>query len=155
MVAILQKGLAIALTTGLTLLMGVESALAVDDTAVAVPVTITLTDVMETNVPLYISVQTEAEYQSMKGRGAVLKETSAGTITQTVQLPESGDYAVTIWHDLDNDGRFSMTDRYEVLDGWGTSGQARRDAAPTFQQSKINVPTYGASVTIAMIYPKH
>lgn len=153
MVAIRQKKLAIVLTTGLTLFMGAGMALADDNAEASVPMTITLTDTMETNVPLYISVQTEAEYRSTKGQGAVLKQTNAGTITETVQLPAAGDYAITIWHDLDNDGRFSMNDRYEILDGWGASGEVSREAAPSFQQSKISVPSYGASATIAMIYP--
>lgn len=154
MVVIRQKRLTLALTTGLTMFFGAGLVLADNNAGAAVPIVITLTDMMETNVPLYISVQTEVEYRSMKGQGAILKTTASGTITKTIQLPTAGDYAVTVWHDLDNDGQFSMNERYEVLDGWGSSGDASRSAAPTFEQSKISVPSYGAAATIAMIYPK-
>ncbi|MGJ8559724.1 MAG: DUF2141 domain-containing protein [Litorimonas sp.] len=153
MTTTLQKTLTLAFASGLSLFLNSVPAWANDESPV-VPMTITLTDVMQSNVPLYISVQTEAEYRSMKGQGAILKETAAGTITETVQLPSGGDYAITIWHDLDNDGRFSMNERYEIADGWGTSGKVVTNSAPTFQSAKITVPNFGAETTIAMIYPK-
>lgn len=153
MMATIRKTFMLTLASGLSLFLSSVPVWANDDSPV-VPMTITLTDVMQSNVPLYISVQTEAEYRSMKGQGTILKETAAGTVTKTVQLPSAGDYAVTIWHDLDNDGRFSMNERYEIADGWGTSGEVETSSAPSFQSAKITVPNFGAETTIAMIYPK-
>lgn len=149
-----HKTLSLALVSGLSIFMGVGTAAASDESEMTIPMTITLTDVMQSQVPLYISVQTEADYRSMKGQGTILKETTAGTFSETISLPQAGDYAITIWHDLDNDGRFSMDERYEVLDGWGSSGDTSVPGAPTFQTAKITVPNFGAEATIAMIYPK-
>ena len=158
MVALVKNTITLAMTTSLSLFIGVGTVLASDaetqkETS-SVPMTITLTDVIASDVPLYISVQTEENYRSMKGHGTILKQTTAGTVTETVQLPAAGDYAISIWHDLDNDGRFSMNERYEILDGWGTSGGIPEAAAPSFSTSKISVPSSGAETTIAMIYPQ-
>lgn len=154
MTTTIEKTFTLALATGLALLLSSVPVWANEDAPATVPMTITLTNIMEANVPLYISVQKESEFRSMKGQGAILKETTTGTITETVQLPCAGDYAITIWHDLDNDGRFSMNDRYEITDGWAASGEIMTAGAPTFQSAKITVPNSGATATIAMIYPK-
>lgn len=119
-----------------------------------VPLTLTLTDVRVADVPLYISVQTKADYRSMKGSGVILKDTDASTITTTVNVPSDGDYAISIWHDLDDDGRFSMNERYEIEDGWATSGNVPRGAAPTFEDAKISIPAYGTNTSLQMIYPE-
>lgn len=147
------KNLSLALISGISLCLSIAPAMANDAAETPIPMTITLTDVIQSQVPLYISVQTEADYRSMKGQGTILKETTAGTLRETISLPEAGDYAVTVWHDLDNDGRFSMNERYEVLDGWGSSGDTAVPGAPTFQTAKITVPNFGTETTIAMIYP--
>jgi len=154
MTAAYQKRLTQALSSALIMMFGAGHALADDAASTTVPLTITVTDVIETTVPLYISVQTKADYRSMKGSGTILKETSSGTLTETVQLPAAGDYAISIWHDLDNDGRFSMNERYEILDGWGSSGVTEMAGGPTFSSSKITVPNFGAETSVAMVYPK-
>ncbi|MGB6229050.1 MAG: DUF2141 domain-containing protein [Litorimonas sp.] len=120
-----------------------------------VPLTVTLTDVQATDVPLYISVQTKADYRSMKGSGAILETTESGTLVRTVTVPQPGAYAISIWHDLDNDGRFSMNERYEIQDGWATSGDVPPGVAPTFEQAKVEVPAMGATATVAMIHPEN
>lgn len=148
------RALSLALMSGFSLLTSAGTALANDADVLTIPVTITLTDVMQSQVPLYISVQTEADYRSMKGQGTILKETTAGTLSKTVSVPTAGDYAITLWHDLDNDGRFSMNERYEISDGWGSSGDVSVPGGPTFQTAKITVPNFGAKATVKMIYPK-
>ena len=148
------RALSLGLSAGLGVTINAGAVLANEAADTAVPITITLTDVIQSEVPLYISVQTEAEYRSMKGQGTILKETSAGALTEAISLPSAGDYAVTVWHDLDNDGRFSMNERYEVLDGWGSSGDVSVPGGPTFETAKISVPNFGTEVTVAMIYPK-
>ena len=148
------RALSLGLSAGLGVTINAGAILANEAADTSVPITITLTDVIQSEVPLYISVQTEAEYRSMKGQGTIMKETSAGALTETISLPSEGDYAVTVWHDLDNDGRFSMNERYEVLDGWGSSGDVWVPGGPTFETAKISVPNFGTEVTVAMIYPK-
>lgn len=119
-----------------------------------IPVNITIDGLRESTVPLYISVQKRGEYMSIKGHGIVLQKTSAGTMQASVKVDAADDYAVSLWHDLDNDGKFSMNERYEIEDGWGASGSVPMDRQPTFDDVKVTVPVAGQTVIAAMIYPK-
>ena len=119
-----------------------------------VPITVTLNNVRAGDVPLYISIQTESEYQSYDGAGGILQSTESGQITETFDVPAAGEYAISIWHDLDNDGRFSMAEGFQLLDGWGTSGTVPFGAPPTFKDAKVSIPSSGDVVEINMIYPK-
>ncbi|MGB3456037.1 MAG: DUF2141 domain-containing protein [Litorimonas sp.] len=146
---------------GLTfaLVGGVATAHAADAPASSVastevPVEITFHGVRAGTVPFYVSIQTETDYRSMKGTGGIVTSTQDGTFTQTFSVPESGDYAVTVWHDLDDDGRFSMTSDYQVMDGWGSSGTIPRGTSPSFAEASVSVPNFGTSVEIEMIYPE-
>lgn len=157
MVAIFKPIVMTSAVLSMSILMAAGTALAADsktpsDTA-SVPITITLTDVIVSDVPLYISVQTKENYRSVNGQGTILEATPAGVVTETIHLPSKGDYAVSVWHDLDNDGQFSMNERYEIKDGWATSGDVPVGTSPTFESTKITVPSYGIETSLAMIYP--
>lgn len=151
-----SAGLALVLT-----LAGATASVANDSpawTAKAgtIPVTVTLTDIVPEGVdggPIYISIQTREDYQSFNGFGGVIKNAPLGTATATVKVDEPGEYAVSIWHDRDNDGRFSMDENYNVLDSWGASGTVSARAMPTFDDVKIDIPNMGTEVTIAMLNP--
>ena len=100
-----------------------------------------------------MSIQTREQYQSIKGFGGILQEASLGEMSATYNIVEPGEYAVSVWHDLDNDGRFSMTKDYQITDGWGASGNAPDTRAPTFDDVKIKVESFGATVPVEMKYP--
>ena len=122
----------------------------------AIPVAVTLTDVMPEGVeggPIYVSIQTRENYRSLKGFGGVFKKAEAGEMHQTFTVDEPGEYSVSVWHDRDDDGRFSMSDTYEVLDSWGASGTLPEGKEPTFDDVKITVPPMGTAVEIDMINP--
>jgi len=68
-------------------------------------------------------------------------------------VKEASEYAISVWHDRDDDGRFSMSESYETLDGWGASGTPIENKEPTFDDVKIDIPLKGTSVTIEMINP--
>lgn len=118
-----------------------------------IPVSITIEGVRETTVPLYISVQKRGEYMGLKGHGVILKKTDEGTMRASVNVDVVDDYAISLWHDLDDDGVFSMNDRYQPQDGYAASGTMPTDRAPTFDDVKITVPIVGRAVTVTMVYP--
>ena len=121
-----------------------------------IPVTVTLTDVLpegSTGEPIYISIQTRENYRSMKGFGGMIEKATVGEMSAIFTVDEPGDYSVSVWHDRDDDGRFSMTETYEILDSWGASGTPPTDKEPTFDDVKISIPNMGTSVTIDMINP--
>lgn len=122
-----------------------------------IPVTVTLTDVSPVSAiaedVIYVSIQTRETYRSLKGHGGILRTLTPGTMEATFYVAEPGDYAVSVWHDRDNDMRFSMDENYAILDGWGASGTPPTNDMPTFDDVKLAIPNMGTSVTIDMINP--
>ena len=122
-----------------------------------IPVTVTITNIDPAPAgsdPIYVSIQTENQYQSLKGGGGIAAHAKTGSMTATFFVEEPGDYAVSVWHDRDGDGRFSMSKDYtRVLDSYGSSGEPPADREPVFDEVKIPVPNMGASIRINMINP--
>lgn len=121
-----------------------------------IPVTVTLTDVVPEGAAggtIYVSIQTRKDYRSMKGFGGIIQKAKAGEMTATFNVDEPGEYSISIWHDRDDDGRFSMTETYEILDSWGASGTPPEGKEPTFDDVKMTIPSMGTSVSIDMINP--
>jgi len=116
--------------------------------------TVNLQGVLGGGGPLYVSVQKREDFQKDRGTsGGIYKNVKAGNIKYEYTGIPAGEYSVMIWHDIDNDGQFSMDDvTYAPLDGWGASGPELR-SAPTFDDVKISIDNTGTELTILMHYP--
>ena len=110
-----------------------------------------LTGLQASEGKLYISVQKEEDYKAQRGHGGVFEVTEAGNETYSFSVP-TGDYAVSIWHDIDNDGKFSMDENWIPTDGWGMSGTPSTDKEPTFAEVKVAIPAGASTISIPMIY---
>ena len=119
-----------------------------------VPVTVDLSEVQPHPGKLYISIQTEDQYMSVNGEGGIIDDVATKGPTVTYDIAEPGTYAVSLWHDLDGDGKFSMDERYRLIDGWGASGTVSASERPLFQDVAVEVPTYGTTVGVTMFYPE-
>lgn len=103
---------------------------------------------------LYVGVQTEDQFMQWDGiAGDKIEAPTAGSHTMSFDLP-AGDYSVSVWHDLDNDGEFDRTETGMPLDGWAMINGAKLRSAPTFDAVKISVPETGASASESVIYPR-
>ena len=111
-----------------------------------------LTGLQASEGKLYISVQKEEDFMAQRGHGGIFEVTQAGNETYAFAIP-AGEYAVSIWHDTDNDERFSMDENWVPTDGWGMSGTSSADKQPRFDEVKIAIASSGTSVRIPMIYP--
>ena len=121
-----------------------------------IPITVTLTGVLPEGSdggPIYVSIQTRENYRSMKGFGGMIPNAEVGEMTVTYTVDEPGDYSVSVWHDRNNDGLFTMTKTYEILDSWGASGTPPTDRDPNFDDVKVSIPNMGTSISIDMINP--
>jgi len=118
-----------------------------------IPVTVNLSAVEIADGPIYISVQKREQYRGMAGHGTILKLATPGNMTATVKVSEPGDYAVSVWHDMDDNLVFGMSEDYRPTEGWGASGNVPTDRMPTFDDVKIKVESFGATVSVPMIYP--
>jgi len=113
---------------------------------------VTLSGLQASDGKLFLSVQKEADFMQQRGTaGGVYEIDVASDQVYSYSVPV-GDYAVSIWHDTDNDGQFSMDENYIPTDGWGMSGDASGDKEPVFEDVKINIGFEGAAVNIPMVY---
>lgn len=102
--------------------------------------------------PLHLLVQTRAEFMGDGGAGhATLAEPRAGTHRFTFSLPP-GDYAVSVWHDDNGNGRFDRGDGYMPLDGWALSNAAALRGEPTFDVVKISLGAAPVTLRLDMVY---
>jgi uncharacterized protein (DUF2141 family) len=122
--------------------------------APTIPVTIDLSEIQALSGPLYISIQKEEEFQGMRGHGGIIQSVTSATTQATYKVDVPGRYAISVWHDLNDDGVFSMDESYNIQDGWGGSGTVTQEARPTFEDSAFDVPAYGANVSVTMFYPE-
>jgi len=68
----------------------------VNDADIAtIPVTVELSALKIGEAPLYISIQTRKEFRGIRGQGGIIKLIDAETMTQTFNVKEAGDYAVS------------------------------------------------------------
>ena len=119
-----------------------------------IPVTIDLSEVEAREGPLYISIQKEDEYMGMRGHGGIIQAVTGNLSEVTYKVDVPGRYAVSLWHDLDDDAVFSMGEDYRIEDGWGGSGELSAAKRPTFDDVAVDVPAYGTSVNVKMFYPE-
>ena len=104
--------------------------------------------------PLYVSVQSRETYMKWTGEsGGVYQDIAGGSLVYTYDdLPE-GEYAVSLWHDTNNDNSFTMDENFIPQDGWGNSATQHIQGQPSFDDVKILVTARGATATVKMIYP--
>lgn len=121
--------------------------------ATAEPVSFTLEGVEARGGTLYVSVQTEEQYQQQAGvAGDIIRGPTAGTMEFDFDLP-LGDYAISVWHDDNNNNQFDFDENGEPKDGWTTSNAASLRGAPTFSDVKFTVGTGGVELKERMNYP--
>ena len=111
-----------------------------------------LTGLKASQGKLYISIQKEEDFMATRGLGGVFEVSNAGTETYAFAVP-AGEYAVSIWHDTDNDGRFSMDENWVPTDGWAMSGSTNAEKQPRFEDVKIDIKEDKNSIRLPMIYP--
>lgn len=116
----------------------------------AAPLTVAL-DGVRGDGPLYVSVQTEAQFmQEAAAAGTIIQTPEPGSHSFTFDVPP-GAYAVSIWHD-DGNGAFDRDARGWPLDGWAMSG-ILGEGEPSFSDAAVTVGPDGASVSLSMVYP--
>ncbi len=104
--------------------------------------------------PLHIEVQTRAEFMGDAASAeATLAAPRAGAHRFTFALPP-GDYAVSVWHDDNGNGRFDKDEAQMPLDGWALSNAGALRGEPTFDAVKVSLGTGGATLRLNMVYAR-
>ena len=120
--------------------------------AQAAPVEIDLTG-LRAGGRLYVQLQTRDDYLGPRRQaGKIVDAPTAGALSLNFDVPP-GDYAATVWHDDDGNGKFDVDPATgRPLDGWAMASSAVPVATPTFEQVKVAVPAAGLKVAMPLHY---
>ncbi len=122
--------------------------------AFAGDLTIDLSGVRTAKGDLFVSLQTRDQFLKNAGSyGTIIREPVAGDHRLVIKDVAPGDYSISVWHDIDGDGNFSMAANGMPADGWSMVGAEKLRAEPTWDQSKITIPASGTAIKLVMIYP--
>ena len=135
-----------------TLFLAPLIALAAATPAVAAPLTVDLAGVRSAPGRLFVSVQTREQFMQDRGSaGSVTPAPKAGSHRFVYELP-AGEYAVSVWHDDNDNGKFDASDKHVPLDGWALSNGDKLRGEPTFDQVKTTVAAAPVGVSLKMVY---
>ena len=133
-------------------ILGALCSLSVAGTAHASPLEIELDGVRSASGRLYVSVQTREQFMRDGGAaGSVVTAPMAGSHRFAYDLPP-GEYAISVWHDDNGNGRFDKAENFMPLDGWAMTNGSELHGEPTFDQVKVAVGGPSASVRLSMNY---
>lgn len=111
--------------------------------APASTVTIDLTGLKRGAGDLYVSLQTRDQFMKPTGSyGEIVRKPAASSARVTLAGVAPGDYAASVWHDVDGNKAWNEGDGWAML-----NGEALR-AKPTFDQVRFTVG--GADRTLAL-----
>lgn len=117
-----------------------------------VSVEVLLDNVKVGHSPLYVSVQDANQFRTNDAQaGTIVRSQEKASVSVQLSV-EPGVYAVSIWHDLDEDGQFSRGKDYWPTDGWGSSGNPPQGKAPSFDDMKVEISSGGQVIPIVMQY---
>ena len=128
-------------------------ALASATPAFAGDLTIDLSGVQAAKGDLFVGVQTREQFLKDAGTyGTIVRAPVAGAHHLVIKDVAAGDYSISVWHDVDGDGKFSKAANGMPTDGWSMVGAEKLRAEPVWDQVKIAVPASGKTAKLAMIY---
>jgi uncharacterized protein (DUF2141 family) len=120
--------------------------------AAAAPLTVELDGVRSGSGRLYVSVQTREQFMRDGGvAGSVTTAPTAGAHRFSYELP-AGEYAVSVWHDDNGNGRFDKDESFVPLDGWAMVGGDSLRAEPRFELVRTVIGNAPVTVRLPMIY---
>ena len=132
--------------------LAIAGALAVAAPAQASNLTVDLDGVRDTGGTLFVSVQTREQFMQERGTaGSVLSSPQSGAHQFSFAVP-AGEYAISVWHDDNGNGRFDKDDSHMPLDGWAMTNSQGLRGEPSFDQVRMRIGDAPASVRLSMAY---
>lgn len=133
--------------------MSVALALALPAAAQAGPVSVELSG-LRGGGTLYVQLQTRAQFLGgERVAGRIVQAPAAGVLSVDLGEVPAGDYAVSVWHDLNGNQRMEIDPTAAAApDGWAMRNAEALRARPEFDQVSLAVPAAGASIPLALIY---
>ena len=129
------------------------AALALAVPAAAAPVRVELAG-LRAGGTLYVQLQTRDQFMgAARTAGEVVRMPAAGDLSVDLGDVPPGDYAVSVWHDDNGNGRFDVDPRTgRPTDGIATLHAESLRGQPTFDQISVPVPAEGLVLPLALHY---
>jgi uncharacterized protein (DUF2141 family) len=104
---------------------------------------------------LYVSLQPKEEFMAPTSTmSKTIPAPKAGTISVSFADVKPGEYAVVVWHDDNDNGRFDVQEGTGIpTDGWAMINADQLRGMPTFDQVKTTIGSEGAKITLPVQYP--
>lgn len=104
--------------------------------------------------PLYVRLQTKDQFMGAESDyRATVEAPDVGSLSVSIKNVPPGQFAVSVWHDSNNNGAFDADSFGRPLDGWSISGAPSTMGPPSFDTAKVDVSPNGVTVSMRMIYP--
>lgn len=121
--------------------------------ASAADLAIEITSIKNSSGTIMIALYDDAEtFLSRDGLAARTRmPATAGSLLHVFTGLAPGDYAVSVFHDTDGDGRLKVGAYGQPVEPWGMSRDARGEMGPPrFEDAAITVSTSGATARITL-----
>lgn len=124
--------------------------------ALAGTVTVDLSGIRAGTGDLYVSLQTREQFMKPTGtRGEIVSKPVPGSRTVTLADVPPGTYAVSVWHDVNGDKRWSGEEsvgKDGPLDGWAMVNGDKLRAEPKFEEVSFAVADAPQTLKLGMRY---
>lgn len=135
-----------AMTAALAVLATATGALAGD-------VVVNMAGVKASGGPLYVSLQTKAQFLRDEGAyGQIIAAPQAGAASVVLKNVAPGEYSVSVWHDVNSNKVFDRAADGRPLDGWSMNNAASLRGEPAFDDVKFTVGAAGITLNLDMFY---
>ena len=103
---------------------------------------------------LYVQLQTRDQFLGQERTASkMIQAPQSGTLRVDLGEVPPGDYAVSVWHDQNDNRRMEIDpSQGQAVDGWAMLNGAAIRARPEFDQVKLSVPAAGAQVPLEVRY---
>jgi uncharacterized protein (DUF2141 family) len=117
----------------------------------AADLTIDLVGIREVKGHAYVAVFSPQDAWLTRGGRGMRVAVEKPALRITVRDLPPGDYAVSVFQDLDGDGRMGTNVIGMPIEPWGMSNDAvGKFGPPTFEQCKVYVPAEGKAIAITL-----
>ncbi len=111
--------------------------------------TVTFDDFKDPEGKIYVAVYEKDNFLRQPSQTTTL-EVKAENNQVTLEDIAFGEYAISVFHDLNSNGRFDMNENQMPAEPWGMSGTVNPMQRPTWESAKIKFDSSGQVLNLSL-----
>ena len=108
---------------------------------------ISLVEITPTKGKIYVGVFNQKDFLRNPLKSGVIEATDT-TGTLIIKDLKHGDYAISVFHDLNSNGQFDMNEYGQPLEPWAMTGTNGKDQQPVWELAKFTFDSSTTSVQL-------